>query len=94
MANSNVTLPADVKALADARAAAGGYGDVGEYIAELIRDEASGGPPGMTLDSDADVEALLQRRSQGPSVVMDDADFDQIREKVKAAIAARREARP
>ena len=86
MATSIVKLPNDVKALAESRAAERGCADVGEYVARVIRDEAAGGPDGLTLDSDAQLEELLQKRVAGPWVDVDAADFEGMRERLKARL--------
>jgi hypothetical protein len=93
MATSTVKLPEDVKALAEARAAELGYADVGEYVARLIRGEVAGGPDGLTIDSDAQLEALLHGRADGPWVDVDAADFKRMRAKLEARLD-RSEGRP
>jgi hypothetical protein len=82
MATVTIQLPEDVKALAESRAAAAGCADVGEYLAHLIRGEAAAGPEGLTVGSDGELEALLLRRLDGPSVEMDEADFQRIRQRL------------
>ncbi|MGB7158642.1 MAG: hypothetical protein WBD40_11285 [Tepidisphaeraceae bacterium] len=86
MATLTVHLPEDLKTLAESRAAAAGCADVGEYLAQLIRGEAAAAPGGLVVDSDEQLEALLLRRLDGPSVAMDGADFDRIRARLRARI--------
>jgi hypothetical protein len=83
MARLTLTLPEDVKALAEARAAEEGCADVGEYVARLIRGEAAGAPQALTVDSDEQLEALLKDRVDGPFVETNAADFQRMREKLK-----------
>lgn len=93
MTKLTVNLPDDVKALAKARAAEAGYANVGEYLSVLIRSEAAGAPPGLTIDSDEELESLLRSRLDGRSVEMDEADFRRIREKFEAELRSRRGAK-
>jgi hypothetical protein len=83
-----LSLPDDVRALAEARAAEAGCADVGEYVARLIRGEAAGAPAGLSVDSDEQLQALLLARADGPFVDMDAADFRQMREKLKSRVDA------
>lgn len=86
MATLTIEVPDDVKTLAEARAAEAGCSDVGEYVAELIRGEAVAAPDGLTVSSDEQLEALLLRRLDGPSVEMDAADFARIRDRLRGQI--------
>jgi hypothetical protein len=86
MATRTVRLPDDVMTLAEARAAEAGCADVGEYLARLVRHEASGGPAGLSIDSDEQLEALLLGRLDGPSVEMDAADFRRMRKRLEARL--------
>lgn len=88
MSTLKVTLPDDVKALAEARAAEAGCADVGEYVARLIRGEAAGAPLGLTVDSDEELQDLLLARVDGPFVETDAADFQRMRERLKARLDA------
>jgi hypothetical protein len=81
-----VNVPDDVKALAEARAAEAGCSDVGEYLVQLIKGDAAGGPAGLSVDSDDDVEAMLLARLDGPSVEVDAADFQHMRDRLKARL--------
>jgi hypothetical protein len=86
MSKLTVTLPDDVKALAEARAAESGCADVAEYVARLIRGDAAGAPGGLIIDSDEQLQALLLGRIDGPFVEMDASDFQRMRDKLKARL--------
>ena len=86
MARLTVEFPEDVRRLAEARAVEAGCADVGEYLARLVRDDAAGAPPNLTIDSDDQLEALLRRRADDSAVEMDAADFAQMREKLRARL--------
>ena len=86
MATLTVTLSDEVRDLAQAKARAAGFADLGEYVAEIIRYETMGGPPGLHVETDAELESLLASRLDGPSIVMDAADFQQIRRKLEARL--------
>jgi hypothetical protein len=75
MATITVNLPDDLKGLVESRASAAGCADASEYLAGLIEAEAG-------ASSDARLEALLISGVEGPSVEMDAADFDQLRNKL------------
>jgi hypothetical protein len=94
MATLTVELPDEVKALAEARAAEAGCADVGEYLARLIQSEAVGGPSGLSIDSDEELEALLRNRLNGPTLEMDAADFRRMRAALEARIGPAPERRP
>jgi hypothetical protein len=79
MATLTIQVPEEIKALAEARAAEAGCADVGEYVARLISGEAAVAPEGLSVESDAMLEALLLRRLDGASVEMDEADFGRMR---------------
>jgi len=86
MTTLTVKLPDDVKDLAESRAAQAGCATVDEYLVQLIRGEAAAAPAGLSIDADEQLEALLLRRQDGPSVEMDDADFARMREQLRARI--------
>jgi hypothetical protein len=83
MATLTLQVPDSLKALAEARAAEAGFADLGQFVAQLIRGEATCAPDGMTIDSESELERILVYRAEGPFVEMDKADFDQIRDKLK-----------
>jgi hypothetical protein len=56
------------------------------FVEQLIVGEATGAPQGLPIDSDADLEELLTTRLAGPFVLMDKADFQQMRNKLRASI--------
>lgn len=86
MATLKVELPDDVKVLAEARAAEAGCANVGQYLADLVRGDAAGAPPQLTVDSDQQLESLLLQRLDGEPVEMNAADFEQMREKLGARL--------
>jgi antitoxin ParD1/3/4 len=81
MTRLDISLPDDVKALADQRASDGGYSSLSEYLADLIRRDR---------DQQQRTEQLLLRRLEsGPSREMTEADFDQIRTRLNSEIKNR-----
>lgn len=91
MATLTVTLSDEVKALAEARATAAGFADLGEYVAAMVHDEMIGGPPHLRVGSDEELEALLMSRIDGPFVETGPEDFARMRQKLEVILAARRE---
>jgi hypothetical protein len=83
MVTQSVRLPKDVKRLAEARAVAAGFRDVGEFVAQLIVGEAAGAPEGLIVRSDRALEKLLTSRIDGPFVDADAADFKRMRKKLR-----------
>ena len=86
MATLTLQVSDELKAMAEARASEAGFKDLGEFVAQLIMDEAAGAPDRLTINSEDELNKLLQARATGPFVEMDAADFQQIREKLKACI--------
>ncbi len=86
MASLTIQLPQDVKTLAESRAAEAGCASVDEYLAQLVRGEAASAPEALVVDTDEQLEALLLRRLDGPSVEMDGGDFDRSRERLREQI--------
>jgi antitoxin ParD1/3/4 len=83
MTTLNISLPDDVRALADEQVASGRYASHSDYVASLIRQDRQRMEQQRT-------EALLRQRLQsGPSREMTDADFDRIRQRLEADIAHR-----
>lgn len=81
MSSISISLPDELKAQVEARAAEGGYASIDEYVETVLRAEAFGGPGGLSVDSDEALQSLLLSRLDGPWVEMDDADFARIRAK-------------
>jgi hypothetical protein len=94
MATLTLRLPANLKALAEARAAEAGFSDVGDFVAQLIVGEAVGAPEGLTVRSGAQLEQLLASRMDGPFVEMDAADFKQMRKKLQRRLGERTKGQP
>ena len=85
MTKLDISLPDDVKNLADEQVAEGGYPSLSEYLADLISRDRS-----ERVERERTGKLLLSRIRSGPSQEMTDADFDQIRRRVEAEIAQRR----
>ena len=87
MATLNVELSEYVKSLAESRAAQGGYPTLGEYLSQLIREEADDDPPPCTVSSDEELEALaLSRLDDTDSVEVTKDDFARMRAKFLASL--------
>jgi hypothetical protein len=69
MTTATITLPADIKRLAESRAAAAGYDDADGYIAAMIL--AGAGEP-----ISPELETQLLKSLQKPGRVMTAADWD------------------
>lgn len=78
MANILISLPDDLKAQAEARAAESGCASVEEYVEQLVQRDAGG-----EVEFDEELEQLLLQRMDGPFIEMDATDFAQIREKFR-----------
>jgi antitoxin ParD1/3/4 len=85
MTTLNISLPDDVRELADRLVSSGRYASVSDYVASLIREDIE------RLERSGVEAKLLQRLAAGPSGAMSDADFDTIRGRVEREITRRRE---
>jgi hypothetical protein len=78
----SIHLPAELRSRVEARAAESGFDTVEAYVQALLLADATAGP---RVD-DVQLESLLLDRLDGPFVDADDADFQQMREKLKAEL--------
>jgi plasmid stability protein len=83
MPSLNIQLPDALRSRVEARAAESGFDSVEAYVRALLLADAAGGP---VIDDDQ-LEALLLGRLNGPFVEADEADFRQMREKLKARLS-------
>jgi hypothetical protein len=74
-------LPDEIKAKADALAAESGFDTAEEFVAALIEAEAAGAPPELTVSSDEELLAVVDKRLDGPWVEVDTADLARIKAK-------------
>jgi hypothetical protein len=79
MTRISISLSEELRAQADARAAQSGCASIEEYVEQLVRRDAGGD----LEEFDEELEHLLLKRLEGPSVEVNDADFAQIREKFR-----------
>jgi antitoxin ParD1/3/4 len=84
MTKLDISLPDDVKALADKHAKGGGYASLSDYLTDLIRRDEQ---ERVELELH---EQLLVHRLQSPATAMSDGDFDSIRARLEDEIAKRR----
>ena len=84
MTKLDISLPDDVKALAEAQVADGRYPSVSDYVADLIRLDLE------RVERRRTAALLLKRVRSGPPSEVTDADFDHIRQKLETEIAQRR----
>jgi len=84
MTSLNVSLPDDVRALAEHQVASGKFPSVSEYVAALIRQDQE------RAEREQVEGKLLDRLHGGPSKDVTDTDFEGIRGRVEAEIARRR----
>lgn len=82
---ASISIPDDVKAQAATRAAESGYANVEEFLAALVRAEASGAPQGLSVDDDDALKQIVADRLDGPWVDADAADFARIREEFRGS---------
>jgi Arc/MetJ-type ribon-helix-helix transcriptional regulator len=75
-----IRLPDELRAIADEQLASGRFRTIDDYVAALIRQD----------EERRRIEAKLKERMSEPATEMTDADFDRIRERVRAEIATRR----
>jgi hypothetical protein len=79
MAPLNLNLADDLRRRIEARAAENGFDTVEAYVEAMLLADAAGGPE---LE-DSQLESLLLTRLNGPFVDFDEADFRQMRQKLK-----------
>jgi hypothetical protein len=86
---ATITIPDDLKAEAELRAAEGGYASVDEYVAALLRAEAEkgsapGAPEHLNVRSHEQLVSLVREGLASPAEVMSPADFDRRRAQLTA----------
>ena len=79
-----LTLPDDVRAQAERQAKAAGFASVGEYVADLVREDVQAGPPpdqyaGRTRE---ELERLLNEGMAGVPVPGDEQFWEERRRKM------------
>lgn len=86
-----VQLPDNLRAKAEARAAAAGRGDVAEYIRALVEEDVAGeafeGPPHLTPRTHAEADAMIREGLASPVREMTAADWAEIRRRLEEGIA-------
>jgi hypothetical protein len=82
MSALKIDLPDGLRSRVEARAAESGFASVESYVQALLVADAAGGP----VVDDAQLEAILLSRIDGPFVEADDADFRQMRQKFEAKL--------
>lgn len=76
----NVSLPGDLKQWVDEQVEAGGYGTASEYLRDMLR-RARERQARRQIDT-----MLIEAVKSGASNVMDDADWESIRNAARAAV--------
>jgi antitoxin ParD1/3/4 len=77
METLNVSLPSTMKKYVQERVATGGYGNLSEYVRELIRTE-------QRQRARSELEALLlEGINSGPATEMTAEDWEKLRERVR-----------
>ena len=82
MSALKLDLPDGLRSRVEARAAESGFASVELYVQALLVADAAGG----SVIDDAQLEALLLGRIDGPFVDADDADFRRMRQKYEAKV--------
>jgi hypothetical protein len=88
-----ITLPDDVREQAERQAKAAGFADVGDYLADLVREDAEAGPPpdqyaGRTRE---EFERLINETVGCEWKTMDEAFWERLDQRIRAKAAARGE---
>jgi plasmid stability protein len=85
-----VNLPDDLRARAEARAAAAGRAGVADYIRALVEEDVAGelldGPAHLSPRTAAQADALVREGLDSPTREMTDADWAAIRKAVEEGI--------
>ena len=84
MTTLNISLPDEVRSLADEQVASGRFASVSDYVASLIRED------GERAERQRVEGLLLRRLNAGPARDVTDGDFDAIRSRLESEIARRR----
>lgn len=84
-----ITLPDDVMQQAERQARAAGFATVGEYLADLVREDAGEDAPcdqyaGRTRE---ELERLLDEAKDGPWLPLDEAFWERLDERIRARAA-------
>jgi hypothetical protein len=86
-----INLPDDVRAKAEARAAAAGRADVADYIRALVEEDVAGeafdGPPHLSPRTPTEADAMVRDGLASPTRPMTDADWAEIRRRLEDGIA-------
>ena len=82
MATLSIRLPDGLRSRVEARAAESGFESVEDYVQAVLLADAAGGP----VVEGEQLEALLLERLGGPFVDADEADFRQMREKLRSRL--------
>ena len=86
---ATITIPDDVKAIAETRAAEAGYASADEYVAALVRGETVGAndygaPEHLTVQTHEQLVALVREGLASPAREMTPEDWDRMREELVA----------
>ena len=84
MTTLNISLPEDLKKVADELVRRGGYASHSEYVRSLIREDQ------RRLERESLEAKLLERLAGGDAQAMGPDDFDKIRSRLKAHLAGTR----
>ena len=84
METTNIAVPEALQEFVQARIVEGGYGNVSEYVGELIRADQK--QHALTVLG----EELLKGAHSGPSVFMTDGDWQEIRDEVRQRFDTRK----
>src|SRR2546423_342970 len=82
MSALNIHLPDSLRSRVEARAAESGFDSVEAYVEAVLLADVAGGP----ATEDAQLEALLLKRVDGPLVDTDEAGFRPIRDRLTAQL--------
>jgi plasmid stability protein len=85
-----VNLPDDLRAKAEARAAAAGRADVADYIRALVEEDVAGevfrAPPHLSPRTPAEADALIREGLGSPTRPMTADDWNEIRRRVEDGV--------
>ncbi len=80
----NISLPESLRAWVEQQVEKGGYGSASEFIREVLRNERK-----RVAREDLE-ELLMEGLRSGPAVEMTEADWDQLKARVRSRITEQR----
>jgi hypothetical protein len=83
---ATLTVSEKLKLRVEAQASAEGFESVEAFIEKLVDANDLGGPPELSVGSDDELQAIVDRRLDGPWVEADAAEFARIKAKFREQV--------